>query len=148
MITAGVTRFGDRTAQGSAASFRCAQCGEVAGVVRVARADTPVDMGPPLGSEAYAQNGLVLDFFLGTAWQAETGEILDSVQALIDQGNVDPLAIREISWRLWEITPFYCPDCGLNYCSKDWDTFVLLDEGFYDCTIGTCPKGHRHMLDD
>jgi hypothetical protein len=44
--------------------------------------------------------------------------------------------------------PFYCPDCELNYCSKDWDTYVLFDEGFYDCTMGTCPNGHQHTLDD
>lgn len=117
-------------------------------MVRVARADTPVDMGPPLGRESYPQGGLVLDFFLGTAWHAETGETLDAVQALIVQGDIDPLAVREISWTLWEITPFFCPDCGLNYCSKDWDTYVLVDEGFYDCSMGICPNGHRHTLDD
>jgi hypothetical protein len=48
----------------------------------------------------------------------ETSEIVDAVQALIDQGNVDPLAIREVSWTVWEITPFYCPDCQLNYCGS------------------------------
>jgi hypothetical protein len=48
----------------------------------------------------------------------------------------------------WELTPFYCPDCGLNYCHRDWDTYVLFDEGFYDCTKGRCPEGHEHMLDD
>jgi hypothetical protein len=21
------------------------------------------------------------------------------------------------------------------------------DEGFYDCVMGTCPRGHRHMVD-
>jgi hypothetical protein len=30
----------------------------------------------------------------------------------------------------------------------DQDAYVLFDEGFYDCTMGTCPVGHRHMLDD
>jgi len=25
---------------------------------------------------------------------------------------------------------------------------VLLDERFYDCMMGTCPAGHRHMVDD
>jgi hypothetical protein len=67
---------------------------------------------------------------------------------LIDQGHVDPLAIRDISWTFWEIRPFFCPECGLNYFSKDWDIYVLLDEGFYDCAVGICPNGHRHTLDD
>jgi hypothetical protein len=80
-------------------------------------------MGPPLGKQTHVQDGLVLDFFLGTAWYADTGEVLDVVQSLIEHGNIDPLAIREINCRFWEITPFYCPDCGLNYCSNDWDTY-------------------------
>lgn len=70
------------------------------------------------------------------------------MQALIQQGNVDPAAIREIGWAFWELTPFYCPDCGLNYCSRDQSTHVLLDEGFYGRTKGRCPEGHEHMLDD
>jgi hypothetical protein len=24
----------------------------------------------------------------------------------------------------------------------------LFDDGFYDCTMGTCPNGHKHMIDD
>ena len=40
------------------------------------------------------------------------------------------------------------PRLGLNYCSSDWDTCVLFDEDFYDCTKGSCPKGRQHMLDD
>jgi hypothetical protein len=35
---AGTTRFGDRVPGRAAASFRCGECGEIAGVVRVARA--------------------------------------------------------------------------------------------------------------
>jgi hypothetical protein len=46
------------------------------------------------------------------------------------------------------LTPFYCPDCGLNYCGNDWDTYVLVDDGFYDCTKGRCLNGHEHTLDD
>ena len=148
MNTPGITRFGDRVVQGPAASFRCALCGEVAGVVRVARAGTTVNMGPPLGTETPDRDGLVLDYFLGTAWHAVATDIVDAVQALFDEGNVDPVAIRQVNWALWEVTPFYCPDCQLNYCSTDWDTSVLFDEEFYDCTIGICPNGHRHTLDD
>jgi hypothetical protein len=31
---------------------------------------------------------------------------------------------------------------------RSGDTYILFDEGFYDCTMGTCPDRHRHMLDD
>ena len=140
----GITRFGERSA-GGAASFRCAQCGEVAGVVRVARAGTAVDMGPPLGHQVNGHDGLVVDYFLGTAWQAASPETAAAVLALLEAGSADPLALRGISEGL---APFYCPDCQLNYCASDWDTYVLVDEGFYDCTMGTCPHGHRHLVDD
>jgi hypothetical protein len=70
------------------------------------------------------------------------------VQALIERGKVDPVAIRELDPTFWELTPFYCPDCGLNYCSRDRDTYVLVDEGFYDCTTGRRPEGHEHVLGD
>jgi predicted RNA-binding Zn-ribbon protein involved in translation (DUF1610 family) len=145
--TAGIIRFGDRIERGLAASFRCARCGEVAGVIRVARAGTAVTMGPPPGTGAPGRDGLVLDYFIGTVWQAESAEVLDALQALIDQGHVDPVAIRGISGPLRELTPFYCPDCELNYCSRDWDTSVVFDEDFYDYTEGVCPNGHRHTLD-
>ena len=58
---------------------------------------------------------------------------------------LDPAALRRIDW---ELAPFYCPDCAQNYCRADWRTYVLFDEGFYDCTMGRCPRGHEHMIDD
>lgn len=139
-----ITQFGERTAHG-AASFRCAECGELAGVVKVSRAGTVVDMGPPLGREVQSRDGLVVDYFLGTAWLNASTTELDTVQALISEEPIDPLALRQVKW---ELTPFYCPDCKLNYCTKDWHTWVLFDEGFYDCTMGRCPNGHEHMIDD
>lgn len=45
----------------------------------------------------------------------------------------------------------YCPDCGMIYCKDHWVMEVKYDEdfpGFYDCTYGTCPRGHRRMIDD
>jgi hypothetical protein len=95
----------------------------MAGVVRVIRAGTPVDMGPRLGPQAHERDGLVLDYFLGflgflgTAWLSAGSGMLDTVQALIEQGDVDPEAIRQLDWGLWELTPFYCPDCQLNKIS-------------------------------
>lgn len=32
--------------------------------------------------------------------------------------------------------------------SLAWDTYVLLDDGFCDCTMGTRPHGHQHMVED
>jgi hypothetical protein len=134
---AGTTRFGDRIPKGPAASFRCGECGEIAGVVRVSRGGSTA-----AGEASAGRDGLVLDYFLGTIWHADTGDVLDAVQALIEQGNADPVTIREITWALWDITPFYCPECRLNYCSLDWNIHFSVRAGTHDCIIGTCPGGH------
>ena len=42
----------------------------------------------------------------------------------------------------------YCPNCDRAYCKDHWDLEEEWDEGFYDCTYGTCPEGHRRLLDD
>lgn len=138
------TRYGERTANG-AASFRCAACGEPAGVVRAALAEAPVDMGPPLGVTTSDQDGLIVDQFIGTAWVAASRAVVDAVRALIGEGSVDPAVLRDINW---ELAPFYCPDCQLNYCGNHWNTNVVFDESFYDYTMGTCPNGHQYMVDD
>jgi hypothetical protein len=122
---------------GPAASFRCAQCGELAGVVRVVRPESSPGLEPP--------GRLILDCFLGTTRRAQDAETLNAVQALIEQGNVDPAAIRALSWDLWEITPFYCAECGLNYCARDWDTYFDFNL-MYDCIMGICPNGHRPIV--
>lgn len=138
------TRYGERTANG-AASFRCAACGEPAGAVRATLAESPVDMGPPLGIITSDQDGVIIDQFIGTAWVAMGRQAVEAVQALIDAGDVDPAALRGINW---ELAPFYCPDCQLNYCRNHWNTNIVFDESFYDYTMGTCPNGHQYMVDD
>jgi hypothetical protein len=145
VAAAGMPRFGERIGQRAAASFRCAACGEVAGVVKVARAGTTVDMGPPLGEQAYDRDAIVVDYFVGTASKFADAATLDAVQEIVSSQAPDPVALRHIDW---ELAPFYCPGCDLNYCRADWHSFPIFDEGFYDCTIGICPGGHRHTVDD
>jgi len=42
----------------------------------------------------------------------------------------------------------YCPTCGKIYCARHYQTREEYDEGFYDCTWGTCPRGHKRIIDD
>ncbi|AEI93873.1 hypothetical protein [Roseobacter litoralis] len=46
-------------------------------------------------------------------------------------------------------TRSFCPTCQLCYCEEHWRIAEHVESGgWYDKTIGTCPKGHRHILDD
>jgi hypothetical protein len=85
---AGVTKLGEPTRRGKPARFRCARCGDLAGVIKVIHAGSPVDVGPPLGKQVQERDGLVLDYFLGTTWLAAPGDKLDAVEAIIEQGSL------------------------------------------------------------
>ena len=87
----------------------------------------------------------MVDYFGGTAWKPPRPLAYQAVREILSGEAPDPAALRRIDW---ELAPFYCPDCAQNYCRADWRTYVLLDEGFYDCTMGRCPRGHEHMIDD
>jgi hypothetical protein len=139
-----VPRFGQPVGE-AAASFRCGACGEVAAVVKAVPAGEPADMGPPLGLQRQRHDGIVLDYFLGTAWKLADAATFADVREILSGQAPDPAALRRIDW---ELAPFYCPECGQNYCRADWHTEVIAGEGFYDHTMGTCPGGHKHMIDD
>ncbi len=132
-------------AGGAAASFRCAECGEMAAVVKAVPAGRPADMGPPLGRQLQNRDGVVVDRFGGTTWKRAEAPAYQAVCEILSGEAPDPAALRRIDW---ELAPFYCPDCAQNYCRADWRTAVMFDEGFYDCTMGRCPRGHEHMIDD
>ena len=42
----------------------------------------------------------------------------------------------------------YCPQCDNIYCWEHYKAREEYDDGFYDCTCGTCPNGHQRMIDD
>ncbi|MFW9949244.1 MAG: hypothetical protein ACFFKA_03840 [Candidatus Thorarchaeota archaeon] len=42
----------------------------------------------------------------------------------------------------------YCPECDKIYCWEHYNAREEYDDGFYDCTMGECPNGHRRMIDD
>src|SRR5581483_7126353 len=129
----------------AAATFRCGACGEVAAVVKAVPAGAMANMGPPLGLQRQDRDGIVVDYFFGTAWKLADPATYGDVREILSGEAPDPAALRQIDW---ELAPFYCPECGQNYCRADWRTDVLSDEGFYDRTMGTCPSGHKHIVDD
>jgi hypothetical protein len=42
----------------------------------------------------------------------------------------------------------YCPACDRIYCRTDYQVREEWDQGFYDCSYGVCPEGHRRLIDD
>ncbi|UCC19243.1 MAG: hypothetical protein JSV62_14245 [Promethearchaeota archaeon] len=42
----------------------------------------------------------------------------------------------------------FCPECNKIYCWEHYDAREEYDEGFYDCTYGICPNGHKRIIDD
>ncbi|HLQ54640.1 MAG TPA: hypothetical protein VK162_10235 [Streptosporangiaceae bacterium] len=144
---------GNETTQGgvlqaagtAAASFRCAACGAIAAEVRLIRAGTPFDFGPPFGDQTDQQDGVTVSGFLGTGWKAIRQAGQDQVSEALATDPPDLAALHAVDW---ELAPFWCRGCRTCYCRYCWNALVLFDEGFYDCTDGICPAGHRQMLDD
>lgn len=127
-----------------AASFRCAACGEIAAVVKAVPAGCPVDMGPPLGLQSESRDGIVVDYFGGTAWIAADAAAFQAVREILSGHAPDPAALRKAGA---ELAPFYCLDCGQNYCRADWRTGGQSGRGSLGSTMGRCPRGHEHVLD-
>jgi len=50
--------------------------------------------------------------------------------------------------RAYEGLDYYCPECDCFYCAEHYRAWPDFDEGFYDCSHATCPKGHSRIMDD
>ncbi|MBS2031276.1 MAG: hypothetical protein JST54_25480 [Deltaproteobacteria bacterium] len=71
---------------------------------------------------------------------ADAQPLLDAIRAgqLATLASADP-----------DLFGFFCRECGRAYCSTCWSIGAAeLDDGFYDCTRGTCPEGHEQVVDD
>lgn len=144
----GTGRFGQRAGAGAAA-FSCTACGEVAAVVMAKAAGEPVNGGPHIGmlSESFlgGRDWLVVEHFVGThTWPVEPATFT-AVTAALAADPPDAAVLRRIDW---ELAPFLCRTCDRVYCWEHWHPVQEFDEMFYDCTRGTCPSGHRQMIDD
>jgi hypothetical protein len=88
----------------------------------------------------------VLAGFGGLGWTALGPESFAALlRALAAATPPSAEALRAISPLL---APFFCEPCGASYCYAHWSPEDVMDEGFYDCTRGTCPNGHRQLIDD
>jgi hypothetical protein len=105
----------------------CSECGHKAGSLRL-------DDGE-----------VVRDSFTSVMTQPVGEAAFETLRGLLGRGDVAGL----FAWDP-ELTPFWCPDCGLSYCGRHWQTTNVFDDetGGLDCIRGTCPHGHSRMLED
>lgn len=115
------------------AVFKCAQCGEVAAHVALI-IDEP-------------RSGLIAESdFLGEWTQVVLESGLRPLAQALNRADAPALYAVEALW-----APFYCSECRACYCHEHWRMHVIFDEDWpdwYDCTEGTCPMGHRRLVDD
>ena len=122
--------------QESTFSIACFACGQP--VVEISFAITR-EMG-----RAIAQHG-----FLGAVSAAVIGQQSASSDLFAE---IRDLAGKDLTL-LHAMDPdffgFVCRRCGAAYCRKCWtNVYPTFDDGYYDETRGTCPRGHEQMLQD
>ena len=126
MVISGGAKLDRIAAEADAdASFACSGCDGVAGRLTV------------VGSN------LVVSGFSGTAQYRLADSSLDRVREAVRQGDLTGVAGIDR-----EYAPFWCWRCEKVWCIDHWRLQVTFDDGFYDATYGTCPAGHKQMLDD
>jgi hypothetical protein len=112
----------------------CSVCGKVSFVVQITV--------PPWGdaeklviSGICAQQAFDLDFASRAFLLLDAGDLRGLYALVQEAGNFPGIDA-------------YCPECDAIYCREHYNAEEEYDEGFYDDTHGTCPRGHRRMIDD
>lgn len=113
----------------------CAVCGNVAGIIRF-----PVKWYG--GKNVIEYQGLTHTRGISLWWRWK-------VVGYLKRNNIRGLHTF-LSRRKMPVEGLdaFCPDCGKIYCREHYQITMEMDEGFYDCSYGLCPEGHRRMIDD
>lgn len=113
----------------------CGACGDIAAKFKVGIADI-------LKETKLMYSGITTGLYLDVEHAPEIFPLLDAEK------------IKEVHAFIKEKTAYsdgmdaYCPECDKTYCREHFNPVEEYDDGFYDCTYGTCPSGHRRMIDD
>ena len=70
--------------------------------------------------------------------------------ALLEEGKIKEAAYFLSQFKfIREGLYAFCTECGKIYCGNHWKTETIFEsDGWYDCTYGVCPNGHRKLIDD
>jgi hypothetical protein len=110
-------------------TLSCAVCGRIAVVILQDK-------------KTFVYSGITKETMLDLSFAKESFELLDKKDL---KGLHEHLSG---SIQLEDGIDAYCPACNKIYCSQHYMLEQEWDEGFYDCTYGTCPEGHRRIVDD
>lgn len=112
--------------------FTCADCGGEAAEISI---NLPANE---------ARGSLGRMGFYGNPTIYGDPEVLAEIFERIHRGELDGISASEA-----EFLSFFCRACKATYCENCWRTTgIEFDEGFYDYTKATCPKGHEQIVDD
>ena len=110
-------------------TLSCAVCGRVA-VVIIQK------------TSQFVYSGIMIETVLDTKLAKKAFKLLASK----DLKGLHSYLSNDI--QLEEGMDAYCPKCDSIYCPEHYTTEEEWDDGFYDCTYGTCPEGHRRIIHD
>jgi hypothetical protein len=102
---------------------------------------------PDILSYPSAVGTIIVSGFLGEHSKAISQDAYPLIQEALNQFSV--LTLYQIDPLF---APFYCPECKLCYCEEHWDIQPVFDDdfmsGWYDYSVGTCPRGHKREVAD
>ena len=111
----------------------CDVCGKLAMSFRV---------GEFYGKEGLIFRGITHECAVPLEWK-------DRIYSWLRAGDLASVHEFVRSWVTMEDgLDAYCPECDKVYCDDHVRKEIEWDDGFYDCTYGTCPEGHRRIIDD
>jgi hypothetical protein len=122
----------------------CSICGELAGVLTVLRAGEVIE--PPRFLLPARGPAWCLEGFMGSDWSKLDESRVAGLEDAIRRSDFGALCAIDFL-----LVPFYCQSCHASYCYKHWSAYPRFDPdfpGWYEDTVGWCPRGHRRLLDD
>jgi hypothetical protein len=112
----------------------CSVCGRIA-------AEFKIGYGPFDNEESLVFRGITH----GSSLRKDLSPILFEILRAKNLSGVHEFMKQ---YHCYEGLDAYCPECDKIYCWEHYNATEEWEEGFYDCTYGTCPEGHKRMIDD
>ncbi len=118
----------------------CSVCGETAAVWEIGIFK--------FGGAAVEEKELLLYHGIATGTQFDLAHT-SKIFKWLDEGKIAKVHAYTREQELLEFgIDAYCPKCDQILCGTHYQKMTEWDGSWYDCTYGTCPRGHRRMIDD